>query len=341
MKQETLARTIIETMIHKFFRDMENDPDRSIRNIIDFGINFARGRFQKEFFQILQKMLENEQSAYYTLVKQLVANTDHQKLQTFGMNVGFQACTLGADIIRKNESAWNFNIPWAYYLMLGEEGLPIPYLDKIISEGKSMGTYVYFLAQAGTLTEEHVRLFQRHKSCAFILLTTSEAILGELMTWLTDVSNLLILVENQPDKMEETTDELGKHGFLYGIYETCDPQNQELLWDPSHLEQIASTKAVFYVLMPKWPFNFEEDLQRRKAVMQIRNQQEYPFIMADFISDIQKIDRVISNDSCAVAFDAEGYIYTDTGKWQDTPYNIKNKNLFEILEKVTQKRQES
>jgi len=339
MKQELLARMIIETMIHKFFRDMETDPDRSIRNIIDLGINFARGRFQKQFFRVLQEMLANEQSAYYDLVKQLTAHTDHEKLQHFGMNLGFQACTLGADIIRENEARWNFNIPWAYHLITGEQGLPPKYLDKIISEGKELGTYVYVLSQAGRMTKEYEALLQKHNDCAFILLTTPDEVLCELMPWLTQISNLLVLVENQPCKMVETADELRKHGIFYGVYETCSSMEPSKLWEASHLEQIADTKASFYVLMPDQPFDFEGDPSREAAVSLIRNQQEYPFILIDFISDIQKIDQVISNDSCAVAFDAQGYVYTDTGKWQDTPYNIQNKTLFEILEKVTKKKQ--
>lgn len=337
MKQETLARTILDTMIRKFFRDMETDPDRSIRNMIDLGINFATGRFQKEFFQILQEMLANEQSAYYELVKRVVADTDHEKLRTFGMNVGFQACTLGANRIRENEDKWNFNIPWTYHLMFGEEGLPVEYLDKIVSGGKSLGTYVYMLSEAGKITEDYTALLQKYPDCAFILLVKPESILGELITLLKESSNLLVLAEYEPYRMAETADELRKHGFLYGVYETCRPTGQETLWAHDHLEQIAALGAAFYVLMPKDAFDFEENPDRREAVCRIRSQQEYPFVMVDYTSDIQKIDRIISNDSCAVAFDGDGFVHTDTGKWQKSPCNIRQNTLFEILEKVTKK----
>ena len=60
MKQEGLARTIIKTMLNKALRDIESDPDRSIRNLIDLGINFAKGRFQQEFLHVLQEMMKNE-----------------------------------------------------------------------------------------------------------------------------------------------------------------------------------------------------------------------------------------------------------------------------------------
>lgn len=340
MKQETLARTIIETLIHKFFRDMENDPDRSIRNMIDLGMNFARGRFQREFFEALQRMLTNEQSAYYELVKNVVADTDHGKLQTFGMNLGFQACTLGADIIRRNEAKWNFNIPWTYHLMFGERGLSVEYLNKIVSEGKSLGTYVYVLFPAGEVLKEHAALLREHEDCAFILLTSPESVLGGLMDQIGDISNLLVLVEYRPHGTETAAEKLRGHGLFYGIYETCPSEDQSRLWEPSHLEQISRLRAAFYVLMPERPCDFKEDEERERAVSFIRNQQEYPFLLIDFVSDIQKIDRVISSDSCAVAFDAEGNVHTDTREQQDSGYNIQNRTLFEILEMVTKKEPE-
>lgn len=338
MNQEILARTIIETFVHKFFRDMETDPDRSIRNIIDLGINFARGRFQKEFLQALQEMMQNEQSAYYDLVKNVVANTDHEKLKVFGMNLGFQACTIGANTIRENEEKWNFNIPWAYQLLFGEKGLPCIYLDQIISEGKELGTYVYVLTEKGKIQEEYIELLKKHTDCAFILLVSPEELLGELMNLLDEITNCLVLVENDPIRLPEAVDELQKHQLFYGIYEKCPEKMSEEIWSPQHLEKISETKAAFYVLMPKEPYSFRESQGRKDQTADVRNRQEYPFIVIDYISDIQAIDRIISNDSCAVAFDEEGCVYTDTGKWQDTPYNIRHKSLYEILEKVTKKR---
>lgn len=340
MKQETIARTIIDTLMVKFLKDVENDPDRSIRNLIDLGINFSRGRFQKEFFHVLQEMLSNERSAYYELVKNVAAHTDHDTIRTFGMNMGFQACTLGADAIRRNEQLYNFNIPWAYQLMFGEQGLPLETLDKIIFEGRELGTYVYILFGAGKISGPYLELLSKYGDCAFVLFTTPRTILGGLMTALLQVHNLLALVEYQGQGMEETADELQKHGFLYGLYESCPAKGQEALWSPAHLESVASLGAACYVLMPEHTksFHFAENKERRDAVSRIRSGQEYPFILLDFVSDIQQVDRIISNDSCAVAFDAEGNIFTDTGIWREGSCRIETNHLFEILGRVTKKK---
>ena len=161
MKQEVLARTIIETMLNKALRDIERDPDRSIRNLIDLGINFAKGRFQQEFLHVLQEMMKNEQSAYYTLVKNVVSDTDHRRLMTIGMNIGFQACTVGATLIRDNEERLHFNIPWIYQVNFGEKGLPCEDLDKLIRQGKELGTFIYLLNADGSIGEEHISILKK------------------------------------------------------------------------------------------------------------------------------------------------------------------------------------
>ena len=335
MNQEILARTIIETLVNKFFRDVQEDPDRSIRNMIDLGINFARGRFQKEFFQILQEMLKNEQSAYYTLVKNAVQNVDQERLRTFGMNLGFYGCTIGANMIRENEDRWNFNIPWAFNIPYGLDGLAVPYVDKIISEGKALGSYVYILIQQGPLTEEHKNLLKIHDDCAFLLLSPAEDLMGDQAELLTQINNCLILVEDQPVYLSEVCDELRKLGLFYGVY--TKNNDSEKVWSAENLERIANTKSSFYVLMPEQRYDFKEDPQQRELANEFRSQQEYPFLMIDYVSDIQKIDRIVSNDSCAVAFDKDGSVYTDTGKWKESPYNICHMSLFDILSKVTKK----
>lgn len=337
MKQEILARTIIETLVNKFFRDVRQDPDRSIRNMIDLGINFAKGRFQKEFFQILQEMLQKEDSAYYALVKNTVANTDPDRLKTFGINVGFHGCTTGANTIRECEARWNFNIPWAFSFPYGTDGLAAPYADRLISEGKEMGSYVYILTQQGTLAKEHLELFERHQDCAFVLRVPARTLMEEeLIIWLKEIPNCLILAEEEPALLPEVCDELRKQKLFYGICRYVEEAEEEF-WATEHLEQIAETQAAFYILFPKDPYCFRENEEWKKQVKEFRRKQEYPFILIDYSSDVQHIDRIISGDSCAVSFDQDGFVYTDTGIWKDADTNICHRSLFDILAKVTRK----
>lgn len=93
--QRDFKRISIENIVHKAFMDIEEDPRRGLRNLVDLGVNFAKGRFQKPFLRTIQNMLEDEDSAYYTLLEQLLKNTTPAHLSTFGINVGYNSCTMG------------------------------------------------------------------------------------------------------------------------------------------------------------------------------------------------------------------------------------------------------
>ena len=110
---EGMSRVLIETMVRKGIREMQEDPERSTRNLVDMAIHFSpEGRFARELFGSAQRMLADEQSGYYALVSDVVNHMDPQRLLTFGMLVGYDGFTLGAREIRKTEAAEGFDIPW-------------------------------------------------------------------------------------------------------------------------------------------------------------------------------------------------------------------------------------
>ena len=106
-----LSRTLIETIVRKTIADIQEAPKRSTRNLVDLALNFADGRFQSQFFASAQAMLQNEDSAYYTLIPDVVASTDTDRLVTFGLNIGYNSCTLGARRIRELSSGSNITFP--------------------------------------------------------------------------------------------------------------------------------------------------------------------------------------------------------------------------------------
>ena len=48
---EKIARILVETAVRKTIRDIQQDPRRSMRNLMDMALNFAGGRFQQRFFE--------------------------------------------------------------------------------------------------------------------------------------------------------------------------------------------------------------------------------------------------------------------------------------------------
>jgi len=54
-------------------------------------------------------MLKNENSGYYGLIRDTMAYVDTERLFAFGMNLGYNGCTEGAQKIRANETKLGFH----------------------------------------------------------------------------------------------------------------------------------------------------------------------------------------------------------------------------------------
>ena len=144
---DELNRTIVEKLIRKTLRDIKDSPDRSLRNLVDLGVQLTKGRFQTLIFQSAQKMLKNPLSNYYALFYDMVLNTDEDRLVNFSLNLGFNSFTLGAKKIRETESKENFDIPWSVFLDIDSDTLKsrADIYNGIIGQGLRTGIYTWLI----------------------------------------------------------------------------------------------------------------------------------------------------------------------------------------------------
>ena len=115
----TIARTLIQPVVRQKLTAIKNDPERSLRSLVDMGLNFAGGSEQQHILQLAQQTLQDESSAYYRIIYDMALhiNTDH--LLGFGMNFGYNSLTAGARHIRRLETESNCDIPWCLTLVIG------------------------------------------------------------------------------------------------------------------------------------------------------------------------------------------------------------------------------
>ena len=95
------SRIIIKTFVKTALKDADESPERCTRNLVDMALHFSKGRFQQEFFEMARTMLNNENSPYYPLIEDTLRHMDKEKLIEFGVNLGYNGCTMGAHIVRK------------------------------------------------------------------------------------------------------------------------------------------------------------------------------------------------------------------------------------------------
>ena len=108
MNTYTVTKAMIDATVERGIRDMQEDPHRSMRRLADIGRQFSRGRFQEYSFSIIQELLQNENSAYYDMVQNVLRNSDHRTLRVFGVNTTYLTWTYGARRIREFEQENGF-----------------------------------------------------------------------------------------------------------------------------------------------------------------------------------------------------------------------------------------
>lgn len=331
MKQD-MNRILVEGAVRRTLKSMKESPERTIRNLVDLGLNFSNGRFQTRFLETAQEMLHNQKSAYYTLVKETASSVDPDILATFGVNIGYNSCTNGAEHIRKIEAERGYNIPWSLTLSANKAKLdaePDFYPD-VIQQGVSLGICTYLLFSQGE-PEQLIPLMNAQPDCAFVVFLSGRQISDAVVTRMKAVKNAMISVyvdENMPLACQK----LREARLLYAVYQPYTERDREQILSGRWLSSVLSVRPVFAFLQADSAAGPETQKQIYDYVISVRDGQQFPVALMDVKQDILMIDRVISEGECLVGFDFDGSLKTHEGHMQGESYNIFCRRLEDILQ---------
>lgn len=329
--ENSMSRILIETIIKRTLRNIKDNPERGIRNLIDMALQFSEGRFQKDFFTAAQTMLQNENSAYYDLVRDVVNRTDSDRLLTFGMNLGYNGCTIGAQRIRDNEKKFHCNILWAVTLLIDAEHFENnkQKYHAFIQDGEFLGIYVWMLFPV-CHPEKILSLAEKHPDSAFCIFCRTEDITGLFLDEVSMLHNVMVVVRYE-ENSSAIFDLLRKKGLLYSAWYPYGQKDTEAIINGDLFSSIAQLTPAFTVLLPEK--NCPEVIRKLiyKTVKQARSEQLYRTLIWEFQGDNNLIDAIISDDACSVYFDKNGNLYTLDQKIKSPCHNLFQNTLSDIL----------
>ena len=332
--KSSLTRTLIETTIRNSIKQIKNDPERSMRNLIDMALSFSNGRFQKHFLEAAQTMLKKETSCYYKIIPDLVANADTERIVTFGMNIGYNGCTLGAQTIREIESKEHINIPWSVFLELDSNSYyknEVHYRS-LLSQGKEMGIYTWNIRTPDN-PAYILELAKDFPECAFVIFCAPKKITEALLDDAKNIYNILFLVE-YGDAIEESCFLLRSQGFLYSVYYDNELSDFNTVLLEEILSDTENQNAVFTVLLSQ-NSHLEESEALYQHIRKIRAEQRYRTIPFDFIHDNCFIDSIISDQICSIKFTSNGICHSLSDNKVYENCNIFRASLYDILKTVS------
>lgn len=308
--ENTTTRIVIETVVKKTLREIKDSPERSIRNLVDMALHFSNGRFHRSFFEMAQTMLQNENSPYYGLIEDIVCNVDSQRLLRFGMNLGYNGCTMGAKTIRGIEAKEHYNIPWAISLKLD----PRYYADHqqaygmLISQGEQLGVYTWLLFPKRDAAD-FLPLVQEHPDSAFVLFCQPKDITLSFIDCVSECGNLMLVIHYEDDA-DDSCNLLRTAKLLYSVYFDYTESDVEAITGGELFFSIQQLHPAFTILLAdsECPDAVRQTVY--ESVKQARSRQLYRTMAMEAACDNSFIDSVISSEPCLAGFDSEGFLFT-------------------------------
>lgn len=332
--ENNVSRILIETIVKKTLKEIKDSPERSVRNLVDMALNFSKGRFQYRFFEAAQTMLKNENSPYYALIRDTVAHVDTEHLAGFGMNLGYNGCTMGAKKIRAIEEAQGFNIPWSVSLCIDAEQFPAhqEQYHRVIDQGEAMGIYTWLLFVDGA-PHEILTLPERHSDSAFIVFATPPDIIEPFLDGAGALHNLMLAI-----RLEETAPQIcalaQEKGLLYSVYHCYGAGDTQAITSGELFRGIERMHPVFTILIsdPGCPDGVRREVY--EYVQRARNEQLFQTLPWEAAFDGSFVDSIISQDACSAGFDEDGWLMTLYEKKPQECLNLFHNNLPLILQRA-------
>lgn len=307
---------LIELMLRQMIKKYRDDPKRSVRNLIDMALNFAKGRFQRSFFEAAHSMLNNEDSAYYELVDYVLMNADTDRLITLGMNIGYNSCTKGAGIIREKEAADNFDIPWSMSLEISDksEKYLTDYI-KLVEQGKNLGIYTWMIF-TDHRPNKILNIISQQPECAFVLFCEPDIVTEDFLDEISPLNNLMLCV-HYTEGAEAACEQICSRGMLSSVYLKYNEKNIRQLLDNTAIHRMEHISPMLCVLVAEKACPTEVQKKAAEYAANVRISQQYPFLMWEYLHDGMMVDTIISDDPCSAYFDSEGYFHAHFHSYSD------------------------
>lgn len=338
IKNDKITKALLRATIKKALADIQHDPKRSVRNLVDLGLNFAEGCNQKEIFDITQHYLSNENSAYFKLAENIVNEIDHDKLINYGLNFGYNGCTSGARLLREKQTALGCHLPFLITFTINEreDSLTVDEIKFAVMQGMELGIFIYAVICSSDAYGELLDMAESFSECAFIFFVNPRRLTREIISRTGELQNLVTSVryEQNSDLCLNAVRNMRAQGCITTVHYEYAPENLNLILSGSLVDSFAETGAIagiFYAAP-----GIDPEVQKLVADYrtEIVRSQQYPIFIFEAQSDIERIDRMFSNAECRVHFINGGKILYSASQKVFEGANLRTDKLEDIFKRL-------
>lgn len=300
--QHKMLRSTIDVLINKTIVDIQSDTHRSIRNFIDLGVYFAKGRNQKRFFMKMQSTIQDPQNPFYKLVSDMLKNIDIDIVKGLGLNLGCTTFTYGVNTIRKNEPELGVHIPPLVF-HVPAEGRPsaaaMARADEIIAQGEELGTYthVFYVNSDMSRARDVFELARKHSVCSFFMLIEPELVTPEFIMMTQGANNVMISIKVSPENGDDAAEAFGllhEARLMFGFHADYTEGTIDRLTSDEFIDPFIGAGCFFggYIYRGGDTQSIPEKM--REFVREMRTGAGKPILLFDWFDDLNYIINVVS-----------------------------------------------
>lgn len=348
-------RKFFEVLIDRLLTKIQNEEDDAERteiylSLVDAAEKFWGKNADKEKLDKVREYFKNPENRWVKFINQVISETNPNYAKKVLLNLGYEAFFRGTKMIRENREKYNCNIPWLILFdptdacnlhCVGcwsgtyghKNSLSFEDMDKIVTQGKELGTYLYMMTggEPTVRMKEILKLAEKHNDCMFALYSNSTLIDEKLCEEVLRLGNItfMLSIEGTPDTNDarrgdghyqavmKAMDLLKKYGIIYGTSICYTRANIEAVTNEDFIRFIADKGARFGFYFHYMPvgqnaaLELLPTLEQRKAIIkQLRylrsNQCDVGFYPMDFQNDGEFVGGCIAGGRNYFHINAQG-----------------------------------
>ncbi|MDO4623016.1 MAG: radical SAM protein [Eubacteriales bacterium] len=318
------AGTIIDLML----RESAEKRTKSFMKLVDMAEHFWGDGFDQATYAKIRRDLADPNNSWVKFLNKVLDETDPNVAKTALLNLGYNAFFKGTKMIRKNREIYNCNIPWLILFdptsacnmhctgcWSGTYGhkhnLTFDDMDKIVTQGKELGVYLYMMTGGEPLVRKKdiLLLAEKHHEVMFSIYTNSSLIDEDFCKEVQRLGNIVfqLSIEGTPETNDarrgeghyagvmKAMDLLREYGILFGTSICYTRANIEAVTSDDFLHMIAEKGARFGFYFHYMPVGnnaapeLMPTLEQRQYMIErirsVRRNLEYDFYPMDFQND--------------------------------------------------------
>ncbi len=276
----TVERKAIETVINGLYNNVSKSDDRtaSFLKLCDYAEKFLGKGAKADTMAKVRAVLQDPDNRWVRYLNKIIDESNPKFAKKLLLNLGYEAFFRGTKKIRKNRELYDCNIPWLILFdptsacnmhCVGcwsgtyghKNNLTYEDMDKIVTEGKELGAYLYMMTGGEPMVRKNdiLKLCEKHNDCFFAAYTNSTLIDEELCKKVLELGNLtfMLSIEGTPETNDarrgdghyeavmKAMDLLKKYGIVYGTSICYTRNNIEAVTSDEFLRFIADKGARF------------------------------------------------------------------------------------------------